>query len=123
MIRLPPMSTRTYTLFPYTTLFRSAGRDEPAARSSDARRQRDAAAGRPVRCVVSGRIDAHTDDSRPEIFHRPQRPDHCPADGGLSPVRSEAHTSALQSLMRISYAVFCSKNKERTKSPTYTDST
>src|SRR3546814_7325437 len=81
MIRRPPRSTRTDTLFPYTTLFRS-GRDVGHRRIAPrGRRIRDAAAG--------------------------ER-----ADRGLLAVpRSEEHTSELQSLMRISYAVFCLKKK------------
>src|SRR3546814_5652735 len=82
MIRRPPRSTRTDTLFPYTTLFRSI-RPEAAAHGADSH---------------PGRL-SH-DDSR----HRHQYwPDHAG--------RSEEHTSELQSLMRISYAVFCLKKK------------
>src|SRR3546814_6096800 len=77
MIRRPPRSTRTDTLFPYTTLFRS----------------RDS--------VVS--------NHRWLIRHR-RRPD-IPARYGRCLRRSEEHTSELQSLMRISYAVFCLKKK------------
>src|SRR3546814_5351214 len=79
MIRRPPRSTRTDTLFPYTTLFRSGC----AART---RRWRgNARAG-----------------------------DRPPGSAGRYPqTRSEEHTSELQSLMRISYAVFCLKNKKR----------
>src|SRR3546814_3341357 len=73
MIRRPPRSTRTDTLFPYTTLFRSLVGD----------RRRRAARGR-----GAGRGGA-----------------------GLG-AKSEEHTSELQSLMRISYAVFCLKNKK-----------
>src|SRR3546814_16124789 len=79
MIRRPPRSTRTDTLFPYTTLFRS--------------RVQNAAGGQPAR-ILGARIDdadAVRDDA---------------ARG-----RSEEHTSELQSLMRISYAVFCLKKK------------
>src|SRR3546814_7568701 len=88
MIRRPPRSTRTDTLFPYTTLLRSAG----------ARFQ-----------VV---FDA------PGASQRRDRRNH---HGRASPVsngqegRSEEHTSELQSLMRISYAVFCLKKKKSTK--------
>src|SRR3546814_5712641 len=92
MIRRPPRSTRTDTLFPYTTLFRSR-HPHPAHQ----RRQR----GGPA--VVPGQ-----DRQRQVLAHggarRPPRP------GG----RSEEHTSELQSLMRISYAVFCLK-KEKTE--------
>src|SRR3546814_7769930 len=77
MIRRPPRSTRTDTLFPYTTLFRS-------------------------RCC------------------RPHRPKRWPPSSGCAPTRrsrwrSEEHTSELQSLMRISYAVFCLKKKKKDK--------
>src|SRR3546814_7566842 len=86
MIRRPPRSTRTDTLFPYTTLFRSpvAPRlDWPATEYS-------APAGA-------------TDGSAPDPLRFPAR---CAAS------RSEEHTSELQSLMRISYAVFCLKKKK-----------
>src|SRR3546814_7250764 len=81
MIRRPPRSTRTDTLFPYTTLFRSPNQKNPAHSN-----------GRET-----------------------QAPPH-PLGVGLA-VRSEEHTSELQSLMRISYAVFCLKKKikKRTK--------
>src|SRR3546814_16848947 len=78
MIRRPPGSTRTDTLFPYTTLFRS-GRC-PAA--PPARRRRRGPARSSERAAAGSRRD-----------------------------RSEEHTSELQSLMRISYAVFCLKKK------------
>src|SRR3546814_2035215 len=82
MIRRPPRSTRTDTLFPYTTLFRSLPRPLGAR--------------------------GRTRGSR-------QRPRGVPVErGSLSCVRSEEHTSELQSLMRISYAVFCLKKKKTT---------
>src|SRR3546814_5793995 len=91
MIRRPPRSTRTDTLFPYTTLFRSSampperrGRRWPRC-SRSMRRWRTCCAPRPSRCSAR---------------------------------RSEEHTSELQSLMRISYAVFCLKKKK-----TYTEHT
>src|SRR3546814_4051177 len=101
MIRRPPRSTRTDTLFPYTTLFRShradrhlrpAEGDHPGARGNLAH-------GRPA--PAPG--DANHGDHHP-------RPD---ADGAGDQhrLRSEEHTSELQSLMRISYAVFCLKKK------------
>src|SRR3546814_8600623 len=82
MIRRPPRSTRTDTLFPYTTLFRSIrGR---------LRRLRHR-----VRIASPGALR-----------------ERLPFDAPLSPAaRSEEHTSELQSLMRISYAVFCLKKK------------
>src|SRR3546814_5714045 len=86
MIRRPPRSTRTDTLFPYTTLFRS--RALPQA-------QRDVA---PDRHLIFGHFH-HEAVARP-FRHRPAQE------------RSEEHTSELQSLMRISYAVFCLKKKK-----------
>src|SRR3546814_3160088 len=88
MIRRPPRSTRTDTLFPYTTLFRSrSGRVRPDCRS-------------PRRHGKSG----------PKGGPRYRR---CAVKEGSAP-RSEEHTSELQSLMRISYAVFCLKKKNLT---------
>src|SRR3546814_6063073 len=103
MIRPPPRSTRTDTLFPYTTLFRSAR----------ARHRHAAARGR----VRAG--GARTRRRRPgrgcrEAGRDPGRGrGHRAAPGGER--RSEEHTSELQSLMRISYAVFCLKKKKQTK--------
>src|SRR3546814_2872563 len=80
MIRRPPRSTRTDTLFPYTTLFRSAGH------------------------ALAGRLG---DGLRKPMGFRDF---NIEAHG-----RSEEHTSELQSLMRISYAVFCLKKKRKKK--------
>src|SRR3546814_16239021 len=82
MIRRPPRSTRTDTLFPYTTLFRS-------------RADQRCGAGKTFSCIALYRF----------------------SDGpwGIQWRRSEEHTSELQSLMRISYAVFCLKKKKHTK--------
>src|SRR3546814_12693328 len=77
MIRRPPRSTRTDTLFPYTTLFRSGGIG-----------------------------DRHGQGRRGK--HRPSQAKR----------RSEEHTSELQSLMRISYAVFCLKKKNKPRNTT-----
>src|SRR3546814_8460647 len=74
MIRRPPRSTRTDTLFPYTTLFRSA------------------------RIAIM----PHSSPCAPAL-----------GDSAIAGIRSEEHTSELQSLMRISYAVFCLKKKKR----------
>src|SRR3546814_5205246 len=90
MIRRPPRSTRTDTLFPYTTLFRSNG--GRAAKLRSAKPQ------------VTPSTDDSTSGSR--------RASPC-SSGAL--VRSEEHTSELQSLMRISYAVFCLKKKNHKK--------
>src|SRR3546814_1952314 len=97
MIRRPPRSTRTDTLFPYTTLFLSLLR-------------RAVPAGR-ARTRPDVRRDArHPPRPRPRLLPRRARA----IARGLTgrPARSEEHTSELQSLMRISYAVFClNKNK------------
>src|SRR3546814_6670898 len=100
MIPRPPRSTRTYTLFPYTTLFRSrfarfTGRTGvfqlfAGFLVDDAHRQADLAA-----VVDLENLDLHRLPFGDDI-------------------RSEEHTSELQSLMRISYAVFCLKKKQQT---------
>src|SRR3546814_12907997 len=89
MIRRPPRSTRTDTLFPYTTLFRSVREPQPQERQLQ---RRPVAEG-----VRGGREDRRR-------FRHP----------GIAGDRSEEHTSELQSLMRISYAVFCLKKKTNT---------
>src|SRR3546814_10169942 len=100
MLRRPPRSTRTASLFPYTTLFRSVRR--PAARRTHSLRVVAlvvAAAVLLVSMAVALGVGAV----------------HVPVDDVLAVVgrrRSEEHTSELQSLMRISYAVFCLKKKK-----------
>src|SRR3546814_6777020 len=94
MIRLPPRSTRTDTLFPYTTLFRSVP-ELCAVPAHDGVRQRRVPADR-APAAESGDPRA----GRQGAGDRPSR-------------RSEEHTSELQSLMRISYAVFCLKKKKK----------
>src|SRR3546814_9952543 len=92
MIRRPPRSTRTDTLFPYTTLFRSA----------------DVAQARRAQQRVGERVQQHVGVGMPLQSVR-MRNGHAADDQR----RSEEHTSELQSLMRISYAVFCLKKKKR----------
>src|SRR3546814_2681636 len=89
MIRRPPRSTRTDTLFPYTTLFRSID-DLPT--KADERRRRHATVPEALATAMAQRRAGN-----PKIVR--------------SFGRSEEHTSELQSLMRISYAVFCLKKK------------
>src|SRR3546814_5383256 len=91
MLRRPPRSTRTDTLFPYTTLFRSAVNRE------------------------NKRLRAHLVIRQPAI-ESPLNT-HCPVSVPIDETqhmrRSEEHTSELQLLMRISYAVFCLKKKKK----------
>src|SRR3546814_5755713 len=99
MIRRPPRSTRTDTLFPYTTLFRSGGGEaEPARAAGDE-------GG--LACNVGHSAKSF---SRVRVIRYCARP--AAAAKGISAIRSEEHTSELQSLMRISYAVFCLKKKK-----------
>src|SRR3546814_5462249 len=116
MIRRPPRSTRTDTLFPYTTLFRSfpgqchnhqrywADRQYKLGnlfcRIPEWRMRRNMRYG--YGNAWARRAEAHRRRS---------------ARNDASPFRSEEHTSELQSLMRISYAVFCWKKKTKIKNP------
>src|SRR3546814_4627316 len=93
MIRRPPRSTRTDTLFPYTTLFRSIATARGATRRLLAR-------------AVSPNLQ--------DLSHRCLQA----LPKNRTRTRSEEHTSELQSLMRISYAVFCLKKKKKTHTTT-----
>src|SRR3546814_4942483 len=95
MIRRPPRSTRTDTLFPYTTLFRSTG-------------------GRPG-CAVEGPVGRRALGRSHHGLRIGAPGIHISDCDSLTIVRSEEHTSELQSLMRISYAVFCLKKQNNTK--------
>src|SRR3546814_1783641 len=131
LIRRPPLSTRTYTLFPYTTLFRSlrAGRAvrrglarNPAAGQQPAagQRLRHGPAGHAVP-AAGRRAGPGQDLGRPALFRLPVRAaddaagaaaavrpaDALAARTAVQAARSEEHTSELQSLMRISSAVLC----------------
>src|SRR3546814_2352246 len=114
MIRRPPRSTRTDTLFPYTTLFRSPdGVDLEAQSYAEKDRYTDLVwlAGR----TAFDRLRRYTDAQA--MFDRYAKPfptAHTRSKG----LRSEEHTSELQSLMRISYAVFCLKKKKEQKKTT-----
>src|SRR3546814_7637013 len=101
MIRRPPRSTRTDTLFPYTTLFRSA------CNAASRRRDRRRVSGGDGRSWVE-RLDN-------SIAFEPAGEREMQGDRKQIERRSEEHTSELQSLMRISYAVFCLKKKKITK--------
>src|SRR3546814_5555861 len=109
MIRRTPVSTPTYTLFPYTTLFRSASKTMWGAGHCSMRsRLRSECSSRDCSTPTGGisphgTIFCHVKLPSSPVFHVCQRPGRTP--------RSEEHTSELQSLMRISYAVFCLKKK------------
>src|SRR3546814_4537647 len=108
MIRRPPRSTRTDTLFPYTTLFRSDMCVSTSVRVGanlgfEMVVVADACATFDQRAPDGGTVDA-------ELLHRV----HLTTLN--TEFRSEEHTSELQSLMRISYAVFCLKKKKKTNS-------
>src|SRR3546814_10237915 len=98
MIRRPPRSTRTDTLFPYTTLFRSSSPIDGMAFGCGPHRLR------PATAIFVSYITSYADSTIIDVYltflHRA--------------LRSEEHTSELQSLMRISYAVFCLKKKNTT---------
>src|SRR3546814_8168600 len=100
MIRRPPRSTRTDTLFPYTTLFRSHARCN--GRRGRAQGGRDLQSAQPPQQGAGSRLRFLSADLR-----RAARGPRAYLAG-----RSEEHTSELQSLMRISYAVFCLKKKK-----------
>src|SRR3546814_8453783 len=103
MIRLPPRSTRTDTLFPYTTLFRSN-------MNRDRLRRR---AGWVAQWVIphEHRVRAWLRASRASPEEADEIVQDCYCRFATIESRSEEHTSELQSLMRISYAVFCLKKK------------
>src|SRR3546814_21178284 len=95
MIRRPPRSTRTDTLFPYTTLFRS---------------------------IAHGKVDTHmsiANGNGRRLHHQAAHVRHRRLSRRWR-TRSEEHTSELQSLMRISYAVFCLKKKKNNYKPHHT---
>src|SRR3546814_4895643 len=105
MIRLPPRSTRTDTLFPYTTLFRSAMPSQTGWRPCPAHRRVIGwlsgwmTTFRDLACALTTRSRVNGVRSAPVI------------SSWKLARRSEEHTSELQSLMRLSYAVFCLKKK------------
>src|SRR3546814_4363542 len=114
MIRRPPRSTRTDTLFPYTTLFRSFDRV-----IADASRPVPVAQGHVI--GAGGGELSGTDEPGWPVRGRTVGAHFVMAMGdgdlptGAARPRSEEHTSELQSLMRISYAVFCLKKKKNKK--------
>src|SRR3546814_9845829 len=126
MIRRPPRSTRTDTLFPYTTLFRSHGCINDRAQAQDVRSDRSS--------ITTETLKSFAADPRVQRFYvarnwLPAWPSQnvelllgalgSAEKHGLTGAmflpegRSEEHTSEIQSLMRISYAVFCLKKKKK----------
>src|SRR3546814_10844302 len=103
MRRRPPRSTRTDTRFPYTTLFRSVRPNRPS-RSNPKARVKTNQGVQPEAASLRKKRGAH-ESLRTVAATRRQQPTH---------TRSAEHTSELQSLMRISYAVFCLQNKTNT---------
>src|SRR3546814_18406993 len=128
MIRRPPRSTRTDTRLPYTTLVRAGrrggdegGRGDVAPAILGLATVERALVARELRFrnarfdIAEHRIELRAFEAEVEFAHR----------SGVVPrlvaVRSEEHTSELQSLMRISYAVFCLKKKQNILTKKYTD--
>src|SRR3546814_2798674 len=143
MIRRPPGSTRTDTRFPYTPLFRSAGVDSVKDRQRDAvcayaKEERMAEADQPAIAqheVQRACRDCIDDDPREQrniegladrLRDEGHQGQHCEkaerhqCARSSQRMRSEEHTSELQSLMRITYAVFCLKHKTLTHTKTQT---
>src|SRR3546814_2406392 len=108
MIRRPPRSTRTYTLFPYTTLFRSQQLAAGTSSAKQASGQLATGAGQ-----VADGTQQLNDKVSPILTLLTQYLPGIQTDA--KSLRSEEHTSELQSLMRISYAVFCLKKKTTTR--------
>src|SRR3546814_2309253 len=120
MIRQPPRSTRTDTLFPYTTLFRSAREtvEETQLGNYEGKFKKISVKTRATLMdIIHDKSVGIIDEDRERNLIKIAKP--VGVIGALSPStnpeRSEEHTSELQSLMRISYAVFCLKKKKKTQ--------
>src|SRR3546814_7930444 len=113
-IRRPPRSTRTDTLFPYTTLFRSGvgSVGGPCGRPTGTRRDRSWGWRTEASLTASESRQSKSKD-QPTRTGQPLAPRRLVVHDMRYGARSEEHTSELQSLMRISYAVFCLKKKKR----------
>src|SRR3546814_3657890 len=104
MIRRPPRSTRTDTLFPYTTLFRSPSPYRPGSITTSRQNTRLALRTQPTWSMIL---------KKPAASKRTTLPRASDYTKEFLKGRSEEHMSELQSLMRISYAVFCLKKKKQ----------
>src|SRR3546814_4965098 len=109
MIRRPPRSTRTDTLFPYTTLFRSVEREAGIADQEFYQTQYGLLESRALSERVATQLKLTESQNFFEMFDFESDDPSFQLTNGR--YRSEEHTSELQSLMRISYAVFCLKKK------------
>src|SRR3546814_4808142 len=120
MIRRPPRATRTDTLLPYTTLVRSQGRHRVDHQHVDGARAHQGIAD--LQCLLAGvgLRDQQVLDVAPQLagIGRVERMLGVDEGAGAAELRSEEHTSELQSLMRISYAVFCLKKKKNSHKTT-----
>src|SRR3546814_8175238 len=137
MIRRPPRATRTDTLFPYTTLFRSLPRRAAGRRWRRAAPADDPSGARPAfPCLTPAHQEVPVASIAPNTekdeaprgvdcpgrgtnraplpYPGPAPPPKQAPDAQGNPARSEEHTYGLQSLMRTSYAVFCLKKKKTT---------
>src|SRR3546814_9282676 len=113
MIRRPPRSTRTDTPFPYTTLFRSRAQPQDPEKVASTIRP-DYSLGSHVAALgLTFSTPAMGADFAEGVFVGEHGSWNRSVPVGYKVVRSEEHTSELQSLMRISYAVFCLKKKKR----------
>src|SRR3546814_6499852 len=117
MIRPPPRSTRTDTLFPYTTLFRSV-KEGSCTEDYEANQKRATLAGGPWHWWRWRESNPRPKALHPRHYMLSSPLDLVPRQHGVRSApgnRSEEHTSELQSLMRISYAVFCLKQTTKKK--------
>src|SRR3546814_4916189 len=110
MIRRPPRSTRTDTLFPYTTLFRSAG-FETLVEAGYAPEMAYFECLHELKLIVDLMYEGGIANMNYSISNNAEYGEYVTGPEVINAERSEEHTSELQSLMRISYAVFCLKKK------------
>src|SRR3546814_1779229 len=122
MIRRPPRSNRTYTLFPYTTLFRSR-RAYPVRARFERSRSRGFSSLKLWPTARNVAMISALPDGKPARAGPPTGFVQCSHQWLRRHFRSEEHTSELQSLMRISYAVFCLKKKKITRTQQATHKT